>query len=481
MHKNIINLDTKYKVACHTDNVGPGTTFVAIKGTSLNGIDYIPKAIELGATCVVIEHDAELCQEVSDQICKNNIEIIRVDNARKALSNYAAKAYGYPAKSLKIIGVTGTKGKTTTSFLLEHILSSCGYKTALTSTVKNRILGVDYNSSFTTAQPDYLHMFLASCVSAGVEYVVMEVSAQALTLDRVADIIFDGVVFTNFSLEHSEFYTTIDDYFNAKLQIFSKVKSGGFALVNNDNQYIKNLENMPIELSRFGLSGQDNLFACAQNIKTSFSGTYFDIQVGSESCTIESSSLIGQFNIYNMLAAFSVAKKLGIENGKIQETIASFKSVPGRLQQSVLPNGAMAIIDYASNPESFESVLSMLSEFTDSLIVVFGAGGDRDKTKRPLMGEIAIKYASHVILTTDNPRSESASDITQDILGGVSQDNMFKVTIELDREIAIKLAYSFAKSTSIIALLGKGPDEYQLINGQKTFFSESSILTSLCK
>lgn len=457
-----------FPVSCHTDHIGPGSTFVVIQGLTENGVKYIPLAIVKGATRIVIQHNTMIADEIAAHIKEKQVELVHVENSRKALALLSAQAVGYPAQTLKIIGITGTKGKTSTSFLVEHILKYAGYKTALLGTVKNSIAGVDVPATLTTPQPDYLHMFLRQCVEYNVEYVVMEVAAQAFSLHRIEGIFFDVALMTNFSQEHGEFYATQEDYFAAKTQILEHLKPHAPLLVNADDVWCQKLLDLEhVKGFNLGSNDPDSLIAQCnvswKNIDYIFS------------CP----ALIGSFNRYNLLASCLIALELDIEPSIIQESLQSFAGVPGRVEQYKLPNGALGVIDYAHNPSSFSAVLSTLRALTDHLIVVFGCGGDRDASKRPVMGAIAAELADLIVITSDNPRSENPADIADAIFGGIKESDQKKVLRELDREKAIKLAYAHAKPGGIVALLGKGPDEYQQIGQIKYRFSEKSILRGL--
>jgi UDP-N-acetylmuramyl-tripeptide synthetase len=459
-------LSTTYKVAAHTDNVGKGTTFVAIPGMQKNGTNFVKKALERGATTIVLAHDAHIEPDVQNMLAA--VSSYRVENARKALAELSAHAYGNPVKKLKFIGITGTKGKTTTTYLVEHILKTAGYKTARLSTVSNAILSQQYPTQLTTQQPDYIHMFLDTCVKRGVEWVVIEVAAQALSLHRVHGIEFDAVVFTNFSQEHGEFYATQQDYFSAKASILKQLKRGAPVILNGDDTLVSSLRSLCIQVHMSRMSD-------VTIIGTSRAGIsgYIDQLV------FENNFLLGAFNLHNIHMAYLVGRQLGIVPSVIQQAIYSFAGVPGRLNKYELERDIVAYIDYAHTPSSMQAVLSTLRGETQQLVVVFGAGGERDAIKRPIMGGFAVECADAVILTSDNPRSEEPEKIMQDILSGVPESMMHKVHIEYDRAQAIKHAYSVAREGAIIALLGKGPDEYQLVQGNKYYFSEREILKSL--
>ena len=438
-----------FPVACHTDNIGVGSTFVVIKGMKQDGMQFVPLALEKGARTIVIERNIEASDELGELLTRYAATVVFVENTRQALAQLSAEALNFPAKKLKIIGITGTKGKSTTTFLLEHILRRAGLKTAMLSTVCNRINGIDIPTKLTTQQPDYLQVFFNACVQEGVEYVVMEVAAQAFSLHRVDGIFFEAAIFTNFSAEHGEFYPTMTDYFAAKSQIMKHLKSGAPLLVNKDDAAVASL---------------------ADQYKNSF--------LFSES-TLACPALLGRFNRYNIAAASQCAVALRVSDQAVRKALETFGGVPGRLEKYELPNGALGIIDYAHNPSSFEAVLSELRKLTNHLIVVFGCGGERDSSKRPMMGAIAALTADTVIVTADNPRSEQIEMINRDILEGIAPVSMHKVTVEPDREKAIRYAYQVSRAGSIIVLLGKGPDEYQIIQGVTYPFSEKSILKNL--
>ncbi len=470
----VITLPSIFPVACHTDQIGPGSIFVAIKGMHDDGIAYIPLALQKGATTIVIEDDVHLLLDLMQLIKKYNAKLITVPNTRGALAELSAQAVNFPAKKLKIIGITGTKGKTTTSFLIEHLLAVAGYKTALLSSVYNKIENTIFKTSLTTPHPDYLHIFFDVCLKAGVEYVVMEVAAQALSLHRTEGIAFDAVFFTNFDLEHSEFYHSLDEYFAAKCLLFKQVKIGAPQIVNADDQWCQKIVEKYKDIQTVGFKNQQ---AMVQGILLQNNADGLKIRVATD--VYRCRALLGEFNAYNMLTAIALVQQLGISVKQIQNGLLSFTGVPGRLQMHALPKGARCFIDKAHNPSSYRAVLGALRQLTNHLIVVFGAGGDRDKTKRPLMGKIAAELCDVVIVTSDDPRSEDPATIIQDVLVGIPRKYQHKVIREIDREHAIKKAYELSRPDSIVALLGKGTDEYQLINGEKHYFSEREIIQTL--
>ncbi len=472
----MIQLPKIFPVTSHTDFVGQGSTFVAVRGMKLDGISYIPLALERGATTIVVENQVLLDPTLEQSLQEKNIDLVRVDNARKALALLSAQVCGYPARKLKILGITGTKGKTSSAFLLEHILAHAGYKTALLSTVYNKILGQQFSTTLTTQHPDYIHVFLRECVQVGVEYVILEAAAQAHTLYRLHGIEFDGFIITNFDQEHAEFYANLNDYFQAKASLVAQTKKDAPVIINSDNEWCIGL-----------LHGQSNHCSFGKVVEADYAFIPLSSSSHGTSCMLEydglsttlSMRLVGEFNCYNAVGVFALAHKLGISATTICEGIATFERVPGRLERYCLPNGAVCYIDYAHNPSSFQSVLSTLRNLTNHLIVVCGAGGDRDKTKRPLMAALATNKADFVFFTSDNPRSEDPRSIIADMLCGVASDDIDSYEIVLDREEAIKKAYARSKSGTIIALLGKGPDHYQQIGDTKFYFNELEIIQSL--
>lgn len=475
--KDVIKFPDYYPVTCHTDYVGPDTTFVAIKGFDSNGIDYIPLALEKGASKIVVDYTSELDDSLKKLLSTYNAELVFVENTRKALADLAAQALGYPAHDLSIIGVTGTKGKTTTAYLIEHILQQAGYKTALISSVAKRIGNCDLSVPLTTPQPDYIQLFLSLCKEHKVDYVIMEVAAQALSLHRVENIEFSGVVFTNFSLEHSEFYATQKDYFEAKKKILLQRKPSAPLILNSDDENIYALRLKYKKVVTFGLEPWADIQATA--INSSLQGLSADLHAHSVPYYLTLEKLVGAFNIYNIAAAFALTQSLGIQGFVIIRALQSFKAPRGRLEKYILPNKAIAFIDYAHNPSSFKALFKTLRPLASDIKVVFGAGGGKDHSKRPVMGALAAEYADTVILTSDNPRSEDPQKIIESIKAGIPDSYEKKVYIELDRKKAIEKAYQLSHEDSIILILGKGPDEYQIVGRDKIYFSEAAILANL--
>jgi len=462
-----------YPVTGHTDFVGQGSIFVAIAGAKQNGIDFIPKALEKGATKIVVGSDTVISDEIQNLIKRYDAALEFVPNTRKALAELSAQSLDFPAKKLKIVGITGTKGKTSSSYIAYHMLHTIGKKVALVSTIEKRIGSQLISMPLTTPLPDQLQMFLRVCVDQGIEYVVLEVSAQALTLQRIEGIEFEAGVFTNFSHEHLEFYETLTDYFDAKKRFLSLIKNPKNMFINKDDEKLAELILKNPQYSSFSLQDKTaTLYGCTHQVNKeimlhlAMDGKTYGIFI----------PFLGMFNIYNVLGILGLMKALAIDFTKLQYVLKNLAHVPGRMEKYELKNGAMCFIDYAHNPSSFEAVLSTLRSMTSHLIVVFGAGGNRDAQKRPIMGSIAQKYCDVVILTSDNPRDENPADIAIAIEQGFDQTKHFEFYKELNRVKAIEFAHELSHKGSIIAILGKGRDEYQIV-GTLTFpFKERSII-----
>lgn len=476
-----------YPVTCHTDHVGQGSTFVAIKGFKHDGTAYIATALEKGAATIVVDQ-ADVTNAVQQLCQQHGATLVAVADTRKELALRAGKALGNPASSLKIIGITGTKGKTTTTYIIDHILRDAGCKTALLGTIKNKILDEEVASEHTTPSSDYLQMFFHACVGAGVEYVVMEVSSHALSLDRVYGVQFTAVGFTNLAAEHMDFYPTLEDYFAAKTLLFDQVVPGGAIIINGDDEWglkacalISQKKEYDIHPIAFNVQHHQDICPVTDRyvvdvLQNSLEGLKLVVRRPGEDAlhgmTLHCTRVFGLFNAYNIIMAFLVCKSLGLPDLVIKEQLSFFHGVPGRLQLHVLKNGARAFVDYAHNPSSFNEVLKTLRGMTKHLIVVFGCGGDRDTTKRPVMGQLATHYADKVIITDDNPRSEPREKIAQEIIAGIPEAQRSAVICQLDRHKAIKNAVQLSDKDSVIAILGKGHEQYYVAGDQTLYFDD---------
>ncbi len=464
-----------YPVTSHTDHVGDGSTFVVVKGFDHNGCAYISTALQKGATTIVVDQD--LSEDVRQLVLGAGAKIKQVSQARKSLAQLSAQASAESHKKLKLIGITGTKGKTTTAHLLFHILKTAKFKTALLSTVGNAIGDMQFSSSLTTPQPDYLHQFFKVAVANGIEWVVMEVAAQAVSLHRIEGLQFDVVIMTNFAREHLEFYDSMKAYFADKFKLLIYRKPSASAWINRDDARLSHIE--ANHVNWFGCKKKGILAGALHN--TADFTLSADVTYRGTQYRINCPTLSGEYNLSNILAASGGALTAGLFFDEIKEGIATFPGIAGRQERYELSNGATALIDYAHNPLSYRVFFKTIDLLTDHVIVVFGAGGDRDQGRRPEMGALAAQYADVLIITTDNPRYEDPEKIAADIMRGIPENMCDSVIYEPDRKKAIEKAYALSRKGSIIALLGKGPNEYQLIGEKRIPFNEREILLEVDK
>lgn len=449
-------LPTIFPVTSHTKYVGHGSTFVTIKGYHSDGHDYIVQAIKQGAGTIICQSGFQT-EELEKKY--SHVKFEHVDNTRAELAIRAADALNRPADKLTIIGITGTSGKTTTSYALWHALNTLGAKAALLGTIKAQIGMQSYSSSLTTPTADELHMFFAQCVKNDATHVVMEVSSHALSLQRTYGIFFDAACFTNLSPEHLDFYHSMDDYFAAKALLFEQVKPGGYAIINTDDEWGTKLFEK--------LRTRAALHSIAINKKEI------------ERHKFISPHMVGEFNTYNTTVAGRACEALGFEHSAIEHALSTFTGVPGRMEMVELGNNIKACIDYAHKSGAMEAVLATLRKEASQLIVIFGCGGNRDPYKRSVMGKIAAQYGDIIIITNDNPRYEDPHNIAQDIKSGM--DDATLVYVELDRKAAIAKGVSLAQNGAIIAVLGKGHEDTMLIAGVRYQCSDREIVNALKK
>jgi UDP-N-acetylmuramoyl-L-alanyl-D-glutamate--2,6-diaminopimelate ligase len=472
-----------FTVTDHTDYIMPEGTFFAYNGANTDGINFIPCALSKGVKTIYVAAGTIIPQDIEKKIIQHNAILKHSDCLDNDFASIAAQNNNNPEKKLKIIGITGTKGKTSTTLYLSSLLRSYNKKTALISTAYNQINDVICKTDFTTPKADYIYAFLAECVEQNIEYVIMEVSAQALSRKRTMGIKFEGIIFTNFSQEHGEFYSCQDDYFNAKCMIYDQVKKNGFLIINYDDQRIyqsayEHAFNNEKSIIGYGLN--TNAEITISMIKDTFKETEALLHYKKNNYYI-STELHGIYNYLNCSAVFgAIIKLLFINETDYQEICNKMKMLEpaqGRSERYILDNNRYVCIDRAHTPSSFEAILKTFRSQTSHLIVLFGCGGNRDTTKRPLMATIAEQYADVIYLTMDNPRTESFSNITHDIIKGFSFTK--PIHIITNREDAIKDAYNTMKEYSILALLGKGGELYQIIGKEKIYFSEKDILHSI--
>lgn len=446
--------------------------FFAIKGFAVDGTDYINSAVENGAVAVVIEDEKDI-KKINNI---NDITIAVVPNIRKAMAISACNFYDNPSKKLKLIGVTGTKGKTTTTFMVKEILEKQGYKVGLIGTIANYIGEVCLgDSSRTTPESIELQKLFARMVEEKCQVAVMEVSSQSLKLDRVYGCDFDIGVFTNFSEDHiSEHeHPDMEDYFKSKCKLFDMCKT---AFINVDDLYGEKLKKIiPCEFATYGIDNTCNLLAKDITITNSYVDFRVKLTERNERVKVD---IPGRFTVYNALAAISIALKLGCSSDSIKEALLEIK-VPGRSELVPNKKGLTIMIDYAHSPESLENILSAVKSYTRGRVIsVFGCGGDRDTSKRAIMGEISGRIADYTIITSDNPRTEEPKLIVDEIENGIKKTKG-KYEVVVDRIEAIKTAIKMAGKTDIIVLAGKGHEPYQEINGVKYSFDERKIVNDI--
>jgi UDP-N-acetylmuramoyl-L-alanyl-D-glutamate--2,6-diaminopimelate ligase len=441
-----------------------GTVFLALKGTNADGHDYIDKAISQGAEIVV-------CERIDNFV--PSVLYIQVGNSHHALGIMACNFYDNPSKQLKLVGVTGTNGKTTVATLLYKLFRAMNQHVGLISTVENRIDDKVLESTHTTPDPVSLNKLIAEMRDSGCDYVFMEVSSHAVDQDRIAGLDFDGAIFTNISHDHLDYHGTFQNYIYAKKKFFDQLPSHAFALVNyDDKRGMVMLQNT--ESKKYGFSLKSLSDFKAKILENSIDGLLLEID-GREL----HSRLVGDFNAYNLLSVYATALLLGEEKDEVLELISNLSAAEGRFDYlRNETNDISAIVDYAHTPDALEKVLLTLQKMCGNgrIITVVGCGGDRDKSKRPLMAKIASNYSDIALLTSDNPRSESPEVILAEMESGIQAHAKSKVLIIADRRQAIKAACRLAQRGDIVLVAGKGHEKYQEINGIKNPFDDKEEL-----
>ncbi len=457
-------------VAFDSRKVKKDSLFIATRGTAVDGHDYIHKAIEAGAVAIV-------CEALPAQLM-DNVTYVKVKDSTYALGIVACNYYDNPSEKLKLVGVTGTNGKTTTSSLLFNLFRSLGYSVGLLSTVQNKINATVIASTHTTPDALALNELLSQMVEQGCEYVFMEVSSHAVVQNRIAGIHFAGAVFTNITHDHLDYHKTFAEYIKAKKGFFDQLPSSAFALVNRDD---KNgtvmLQNTKAQKYTYGLKTVAD-FKC-RIIENHLNGLLLNID--NHEVWVK---LIGTFNAYNVLAVYAAAALLKQDTTNILTALSNLNSVEGRFQYVRSPKGVIGIVDYAHTPDALKNVLETIHDIrsgNEQIITLVGCGGDRDSAKRPVMAAIACEYSSRVILTSDNPRSEDPEEILNQMQKGVSPADAKKVLRISDRREAIRTACSFGNKGDIILIAGKGHEKYQEIKGVKYDFDDLEILKETIK
>lgn len=448
--------------------VGPGDLFVAVKGFSSDGHDYIDKAISLGATSIVAEHIPEKR--------KNDVNYIIVEHSDEALGVIASNYFGNPSENLKLIGITGTNGKSTTATLLYRLFTKLGNKVGLISTIENRIGGNVIPSTHTTPDPVSLNALLAKMLEEDCSYAFMEVSSHAVHQRRIAGLEFKGGIFTNLTHDHLDYHKTFSDYIKAKKAFFDDLPESAFALINKDDPNgIVMMQNSKAKKYTYSLSSMADFKA--KVIENAISGIQLEIE-GNQVFT----RLVGKFNAYNILVVYATARLLGLDALEILTVLSGLNTAEGRFELIQSKGNVTSIVDYAHTPDALKNVLETIQQVKEgdvNIITVVGCGGDRDKAKRPLMAKIACDLSDQVVFTSDNPRSEDPLKIIEEMKQGLDPTHFKKYLIISDRKEAIKTACSIASSGDIILIAGKGHEKYQEIMGERLPFDDKEIVESV--
>ncbi len=453
------------KICFDSRKVENDDIFVAIKGYSVDGHKFIEKAIQLGAKVIVCEDKPESFEK--------GITYLMVKDSSKTLGLIASNFYDNPTKNIVVVGVTGTNGKTTTATLLYNLFEHLGYKAGLISTVENIVHKEIIKATHTTPDPIQLQSLFAKMVQEGCQYAFMEVSSHAIHQNRIAGIHFAGGIFTNITHDHLDYHKTFLEYLNVKKSFFDNLPKTAFALVNIDD---KNgevmLQNTKAKKYTYSLKNPSDF-------KTKILEKHFNGMLLSINNTEVWTRFIGKFNAYNLTSVYATAILLNQQKEEVLLQLSKLTPVNGRFEYFVSDNGITAVVDYAHTPDALENVISSILEIKDSnsqLITVVGAGGNRDKTKRPLMAKICSKLSDKVILTSDNPRDENPEDIIKDMEFGIDAENRAKTISITNRKDAIKAAIMFAGKGDIVLVAGKGHETYQEIKGVKHHFDDKEVV-----
>ena len=448
-------------------NVAPGSVFFAIRGTVRDGHDFISQVVESGCGVIIADHPVEV---------PDTVQLVVVEDTSKALPIVARNFYDDPSSKLKLIGITGTNGKTTTTTLLFNLYRKLGYECGLISTVVNKIGDRDVPTTHTTPDPIILNELLAEMVEVGVSHCFMEVSSHAIHQNRIMGLTFSGGAFTNITHEHLDYHKSFKEYISVKKAFFDGLSKDAFALTNlDDKNGMVMLQNTAAKKRSFALKTMADYHG--KVLENQFSGLVMTIN-GTELWT----RLIGDFNAYNLLTVFGVSQELGDDPTEVLTALSELGSVAGRFQYTRSEDGVVAIVDYAHTPDALENVLKTIENIrtkNELVITVVGCGGDRDTTKRPVMAEIACKYSDKVILTSDNPRTEDPEAIIEDMMKGVDAASFRKTLSISSRGQAIKTAVSMSESGDIILIAGKGHEKYQEINGVRHEFDDMATVKEL--
>lgn len=439
--------------------------FVAVIGTQVDGHDYIEKSIDAGAIAII-------CESLPHKLSKG-ITYVEVKDSAEALGIMASNYYGNPSEKLKLIGVTGTNGKTTIATLLHNLYQSAGYTAGLLSTISNKIGDKEYPATHTTPDALQLNKMLAEMIASGCSCCFMEVSSHALSQQRTAGLTFSGAIFTNLSHDHLDYHKTFNAYIKAKKTLFDDLPVTAFALVNNDDKRGKvMLQNTKATKHFYAIKSAAEFRA--KIISNNLDGLELDV----DSMQVWF-RMFGEFNAYNLMAVYGTAVLMGMESSEVLTLMSNLQPAPGRLEQVPNALGLTALVDYAHTPDALTKVLETIRQFrsgNEQLITVVGCGGDRDQEKRPLMSAIACQFSEKVILTSDNPRSEDPEKILDEMMAGIGPSVKRKAIRITNREEAIKTACLMAQKKDIILVAGKGHENYQEIKGERLPFDDREVL-----
>ena len=464
------NTDVEVKgVNIDSRKIEDGHLFIAMKGTQVDGHKFISKAVDSGAVAVLLEEMPETLGE--------KITYIQTASTEEAAGKVATMFYGEPSRKLRLIGATGTNGKTTIATLLYKLFRELGYKVGLLSTVCNYIDDKEVPASHTTPDPIELNRLLADMVEAGCEYTFMECSSHAIHQHRISGLEFAGGIFTNLTRDHLDYHKTFENYRNAKKMFFDGLSKNAFVITNADDKNgMVMVQNTKATVKTYSIKRMADFRA--KILECHFEGMYLEIdgkEVGVQ--------FIGKFNVSNLLAVYGTAVMLGKKPEDILVALSTLKSVNGRLEPIQSPEGFTAVVDYAHTPDALENVLGAIHDVLDNkgghVITVCGAGGHRDKGKRPLMAQEAVKQSDKVILTSDNPRDEEPQAIIDDMLAGLDATQRKKVLTIVDRKEAIRTAAMMAQKGDVILVAGKGHENYQEINGVKHHFDDHEVIREI--
>lgn len=456
------------QIVSDSRRVIPGSLFVAVRGVAVDGHQYIASAIEKGAVAIVCE---EYPEELTDKAT-----FVKVKDSAYALGMLLSRSYGDPSRQLKLVGVTGTNGKTTIATVLYELFRRLGYKVGLLSTVCNYIDGEAIPTDHTTPDPITLHALIARMVETGCSYAFMEVSSHSVDQRRISGLEFDGGIFTNLTRDHLDYHKTVENYLKAKKRFFDELPATAFALTNvDDKSGMVMLQNTKAKKLTYSLRTLADFKG--KILESHFEGT--DLLINDKEVTVR---FVGRFNAYNLLAVYGAAVSLGADPDEVLVALSAMHPVSGRFETIHSPEGFTAIVDYAHTPDALTNVLNSIHEVLEGkgrIITVVGAGGNRDKGKRPLMAKEAARLSDQVILTSDNPRFEEPDAIIQDMVAGLTKADLERTLCITDRAQAIKTATLLAKRGDVILVAGKGHEDYQEVKGVKHHFDDREQLRNL--